>query len=220
MLDHDLGFAPNPEGDYCTLVHCKFGGRAGHKNIVELAAAAIAKKHGASVISTTRNASRESLLRSSGADDVVIDTGSIAEGVRDKYHEGVDKVLELIGTASLLDSLRCVKEGGVVCMTGIVGNKWSFDNFAPMDAIPTAVRLTAGRFSISVTCPRAPRKIPSDGEQPAQTRLLPCASPSWGNALGILSVRRPPVQGTLQRTVARQARLSVIWSAVGNRRSI
>lgn len=143
VVDHDLGFAPNPEGDYCTLVDCKFGGRAGHKNIVELAAAAIAKKHGASVISTTRNASRESLLRSSGADDVVIDTGSIAEGVRDKYHEGVDKVLELIGTASLLDSLRCVKEGGVVCVTGIVGNKWSFDNFAPMDTIPTAVRLTA-----------------------------------------------------------------------------
>jgi NADPH:quinone reductase-like Zn-dependent oxidoreductase len=27
-------------------------------------------------------------------------------------------------------------------MTGIVGNKWSFDHFAPMDAIPTAVCLT------------------------------------------------------------------------------
>jgi NADPH:quinone reductase-like Zn-dependent oxidoreductase len=27
-------------------------------------------------------------------------------------------------------------------MMGIVGNKWSFDNFAPMEAIPTAVSLT------------------------------------------------------------------------------
>jgi NADPH:quinone reductase-like Zn-dependent oxidoreductase len=27
-------------------------------------------------------------------------------------------------------------------MTGIVGNKWSFDNFAPMEMIPTAVCLT------------------------------------------------------------------------------
>ena len=27
-------------------------------------------------------------------------------------------------------------------MTGIVGSKWSFDNFAPMEAIPTAVSLT------------------------------------------------------------------------------
>jgi NADPH:quinone reductase-like Zn-dependent oxidoreductase len=27
-------------------------------------------------------------------------------------------------------------------MTGIVGNQWSFDDFAPMEAIPTAVCLT------------------------------------------------------------------------------
>jgi len=27
-------------------------------------------------------------------------------------------------------------------MTGMVGNKWSIDNFSPMDAIPTAVSLT------------------------------------------------------------------------------
>jgi NADPH:quinone reductase-like Zn-dependent oxidoreductase len=51
-------------------------------------------------------------------------------------------VLEMIGTATLEDSLRCAKQGGVVCMTGIAGNKWSFDNFAPMDVIPTGVCLT------------------------------------------------------------------------------
>ena len=28
-------------------------------------------------------------------------------------------------------------------MTGMVGNQWSFENFAPIDAIPTAVRLTS-----------------------------------------------------------------------------
>jgi NADPH:quinone reductase-like Zn-dependent oxidoreductase len=55
----------------------------------------------------------------------------------------VDKVLELIGTTTLIDSLRCAKQRGIVCMTGIVGNKWSFDNFSPMDAIPTAVSLTS-----------------------------------------------------------------------------
>jgi hypothetical protein len=37
VVDHDLGFAPNPYEDYCTLVHCKFGGRTGRRNIVELA---------------------------------------------------------------------------------------------------------------------------------------------------------------------------------------
>lgn len=37
VVDHDLGFAPNPYGGFCTLVHCKFGGTDGPANIVELA---------------------------------------------------------------------------------------------------------------------------------------------------------------------------------------
>jgi NADPH:quinone reductase-like Zn-dependent oxidoreductase len=110
---------------------------------IGLAAAAIAKNHGAFVATTTRNPDRVELLKSSGGDEVLIDTGSIAKSVQEKFRAGFDKVLELIGTTTLLDSLRCAREGGIVCMTGIVGNKWSFDNFAPMDAIPTAVCLTA-----------------------------------------------------------------------------
>ncbi len=109
---------------------------------VGLAAAAIAKNSGALVVSTTRNPDRAELLRSSGADDVIVDTGSIVSETQRKYPGGVDKVLEMIGTSTLEDSLHCAREGGVVCMTGIVGNKWSFDQFAPMDVIPTAVYLT------------------------------------------------------------------------------
>lgn len=109
---------------------------------VGLAAAAIAKNSGAFTVSTTRNPDRTELLHSSGADDVFLDAGSIASAVQRKYPGGVDKVLEMIGTATLQDSLRCAKEGGIVCMTGIVGNKWSFDQFAPMDVIPTCVCLT------------------------------------------------------------------------------
>jgi NADPH:quinone reductase-like Zn-dependent oxidoreductase len=109
---------------------------------VGLAAAAIAKGHGAFVAATTRNPNRDQLLRASGVDQVFIDTGSIAEQVKTKYPEGVDKVLELVGTTTLEDSPRCAKPRGIVCMTGIVGNKWSFDNFSPMEAIPTAVCLT------------------------------------------------------------------------------
>jgi NADPH:quinone reductase-like Zn-dependent oxidoreductase len=109
---------------------------------VGLAAAAIGKKHGAFVAATTRNPEREKLLRSSGVDQVFIDMGTIAEQVMEVCANGVDKVLELIGTTTLKDSLRCAKQRGIVCMTGIVGNKWSFENFAPMEVIPTAVSLT------------------------------------------------------------------------------
>src|ERR1700720_2107795 len=109
---------------------------------VGLAAAAIAKSHGALIAATTRNPNRDALLRASGADHVFIDTGSIVEEVRKVFPLGVDKVLELVGTTTLKDSLRCANQHGIVCMTGIVGNKWSFDDFAPMEAIPTAVSLT------------------------------------------------------------------------------
>jgi len=109
---------------------------------VGLAAAAIAKSHGAFVAGTTRKPDRDQLLRASGVDQVFIDTGSLAQQVKEVCPGGVDKVLELVGTTTLKDSLRCAKQGGIVCMTGIVGNKWLFENFAPMDAIPTAVSLT------------------------------------------------------------------------------
>jgi NADPH:quinone reductase-like Zn-dependent oxidoreductase len=109
---------------------------------VGLAAAAIAKKFGVAVTSTTRNPDRADLLRDSGAGQVLIDGGAIASEARNYLPDGFDKVLELIGVATLADSLHCAKERGIVCMTGLVGNKWSFDNFEPMDVIPTAVCLT------------------------------------------------------------------------------
>ncbi|KAK9326599.1 chaperonin 10-like protein [Lipomyces starkeyi] len=90
---------------------------------VGLAASAIAKSHGAIVMSTSRSTSKEGLLRESGADEVVVDDGDIARNIRKIWPQGADKVLELIGVTTLEDSMKCAKEGGVVCMTGIVGNK-------------------------------------------------------------------------------------------------
>jgi hypothetical protein len=71
---------------------------------VGLAAAVIARKHGAVVAATTRNPDRNKLLLESGADQVFIDTGSIAEQVKEVCTGGVDKVLEMVGTTTLKDS--------------------------------------------------------------------------------------------------------------------
>ena len=109
---------------------------------VGLAAAALAKARGAVVAATTRMPVREKLLRDNGADQVFIDAGEIADQVRDVFPSGVDKVLELVGTTTLKDSLRCAKSKGIVCMTGMAGDEWSFESFSPMAAIPTAVSLT------------------------------------------------------------------------------
>jgi NADPH:quinone reductase-like Zn-dependent oxidoreductase len=109
---------------------------------VGLAAAAIAKDAGCIVLSTTRRMEREGLLKSCGVTHVVLDKGNIAEQVKKIVPGGVDKVLELIGTTTLEDSLQCVKSGGAVCMTGMVGNKWWLDKFSPMDSIPSCAALT------------------------------------------------------------------------------
>lgn len=90
---------------------------------VGLAASAIAVNAGATVLSTSRSDKRAQLLRDRGASEVILDNGSIASSVKKATDgAGVNKVLELIGTATLLDSLQCVRPQGIVCMTGIVGN--------------------------------------------------------------------------------------------------
>ena len=106
---------------------------------VGMAATAIAKSMGATVMSTTRSKSREAMLRDYGADEVVVDSGTVEKEVRKIWSDGADKVLELIGVTTLDDSMKCAREAGVVCMTGIVGNKWSYEDFNPMEHIPKAV---------------------------------------------------------------------------------
>ncbi|KAF5013236.1 hypothetical protein FDECE_750 [Fusarium decemcellulare] len=111
---------------------------------VGLAAASLAADRGATVMATTRRSSEEvaDLMRQYGATDVVVDTGRIAEEVHRVWPGGADKVLELVGTTTLDDSLLCAKQGGIVCMSGIVGNKWTLDNWNPMEHIPLSVYLT------------------------------------------------------------------------------
>lgn len=126
------------------------GVQAGHRLLVRggtssvgLAAIALAHRRGATVIATTRDPARATLLSRHGADHVVIDQGTIAEPIRAQFPGGVERVLELVGATTLLDSLRAAAPQGVVCMTGIVGGAWTLDQFEPMVEIPDSVRLTA-----------------------------------------------------------------------------
>ncbi len=114
----------------------------GGTSSVGLAAAALARHVGVSVASTSRDPNRMDLLRDAGATQTFTDAGSIATTVNQSVPGGFDKVLELVGVSTLADSLRCCRKGGIVCMTGIVGNKWSYDSFEPMAVIPSSIGLT------------------------------------------------------------------------------
>lgn len=109
---------------------------------VGLTAAILAKQAGLRVLATSRREDRRDMLLRNGADEVFVDGGEITSAVREAHPNGVHRVLELVGTTTLLDSLQCASVGGSVCMTGMVGNSWELDHFSPMGAIPTAVNLT------------------------------------------------------------------------------
>lgn len=109
---------------------------------VGLMAALLAKQAGMRVLATSRREDRRKMLLRNGADEVYIDGGKIALAVREAHPLGVHRVLELVGTKTLLDSLQCAATGGSVCMTGMVGNAWELERFSPMGSIPTAVNLT------------------------------------------------------------------------------
>ena len=81
-------------------------------------------------------------LHEQGADEVIIDTGQIADQVKQRSTGGVNGVLELIGTGTLLDSLQATAPHGIVCFTGMLGNAWVLHDFEPMAAIPATVKLT------------------------------------------------------------------------------
>lgn len=102
----------------------------------------LAKTKGLTVIASTRNSDKQQALIDNGADYVVIDDGSVKEQVRKLFPNGVNKVLELIGTRTLKDSLQCIGTKGIVCMTGILGNEWTMPDFTPMGDIPSLGRLT------------------------------------------------------------------------------
>lgn len=102
----------------------------------------LAKTKGLMVVSTTRNPNKRQTLIDNGADHVILDNGKVSTALREIFPEGVHKVLELIGTKTLKDSLKCIGYKGMVCMTGILGNEWTMSEFTPMGDIPSLGRLT------------------------------------------------------------------------------
>ncbi|MBO0948434.1 zinc-binding alcohol dehydrogenase family protein [Fibrella forsythiae] len=114
----------------------------GGTSSVGMLATQLANNAGLTVIATTRNAQKEMALFNNGASQVLIDDGHLANKVRAVFPEGIDKVLDLVGTSTLNDSLHCIKPGGTGCMTGMLAESWSITDFAPMEYIPATVRLT------------------------------------------------------------------------------
>ena len=102
------------------------------------AAIDIASALGCRIIATTHKESKLPLLEK--ADQAILDDGNLYSKIV------ADKALDLVGAKSLLDTLHCVRKGGIVCDTGILGGVYSLNDFDPIKDIPNGVYLT-GYFS-------------------------------------------------------------------------
>jgi NADPH2:quinone reductase len=113
------------------------------------AAINLAAEMRARVIATTRREERAGLLRSLGAESVVIDAGEIAGAVRELEPGRVDAVLDLVGNSVLRDSLRAVRTGGRVCQAGFLGGLGPVDDFMPVFDMPSGVQFSFfGSFEV------------------------------------------------------------------------
>ena len=116
----------------------------GATSTVGQAAIQLGKAIGATVIAACRKEKDFDRLQAIGADFCCIDDGKLAQSLPTEMRP--NKVLELIGPATLQDSLRCVTKLGYVCNTGILGNVFTVEHFDPIKYIPNGVFLT-GFFS-------------------------------------------------------------------------
>ena len=114
----------------------------GGTSALGMAAISLAKDMGLYVAATTRDRAKAPALLANGADDVIIDTGRLAQAARARIPYGFDCTLDLIGTVTLLDSLGTVRPQGIVCMSGLLGNAWTLHEFEPLAQMPSTVRLT------------------------------------------------------------------------------
>lgn len=113
-----------------------------------MAAARMAKRMGLTVLATTRNPDKVQRLIENGVDHAIIDDGAISAAVRKLFPSGVDRVLEVVGLETLMDSAQSTKDGytsktgGIICVIGLLGGQATLPDFSPM-MLPHCVKLTS-----------------------------------------------------------------------------
>jgi NADPH2:quinone reductase len=106
------------------------------------AALNIAAAHGAVVIATTRRAERIAELERLGAKSVLLDAPDLSRALRERYPDGIDAVLDLVGNRTILDSLRALRRDGRACLAGFLGGGEPMAAFNPIADMASGVHFS------------------------------------------------------------------------------
>ena len=87
---------------------------------------------------STRNTRKADRLKAAGFDDVVVEK----EGRLDTALS-FDKIADLVGPSAMADSLTHLKDGGILCNTGLLGGTWTLDDFDIITELGSGKYITA-----------------------------------------------------------------------------
>jgi len=72
----------------------------------------------------------------------MLESGDLSRRVRELYPEGLDRVLDLVGNRTVLDSLSMARREGRVCEAGWLGGLDPIASFNPLLQMPSAVHFS------------------------------------------------------------------------------
>lgn len=90
------------------------------------------------IFGSSRSDKKNSALKRVGFDEIFIDLDGKLQ-TENKF----DKILELIGPATIKDSFKHLNSGGIICSTGQLGGKWYLENFEPISEMAEDSYLTS-----------------------------------------------------------------------------
>jgi NADPH2:quinone reductase len=104
------------------------------------AAINLAVNAGVSVIGTSRNRERFTLLEKLGAERAELEGQDLSERITEAKQ--IDAVLDLVGNSTILDSLAMLRRGGRACLAGWLGGLDPITDFNPLLQMASGVYMT------------------------------------------------------------------------------
>ncbi len=95
---------------------------------------------GVTVISSVKSIENSDLLKNIGCSAVFVENNSLSEEVLQKFPNGINSVMDIVGNTTLIDSLKMVRKNGWVCNAGFLGGDAPI-SFNPLSDMPPSVNL-------------------------------------------------------------------------------
>ncbi len=92
---------------------------------------------------SVRSLSKAEQLHDVGFNDVILDNHGELQIESASDSERFTKVLDLVGPAAIKDTIKYMSENSIVCITGLLGNKWFLEDFDPIIDLPANGYLTS-----------------------------------------------------------------------------